>query len=833
MTSAAEGTHGGQSAATQRRWPLAPRQIVRRAAVLGAGTMGSQIAAHIANQGVPCDLLDLAADLAGSDGGAPKTRSHMADEAKKRLLERRPAPVYSPDVLDLIRPGNFSDDLSRLSEADWVIEAVTERLDIKRDLWASVAPYLRPDVIASSNTSGLPISSIAEALPETLRGRFLGIHFFNPPRYLRVLEVIPTQQTDEAVVDAVRRFAEHILGKSVVIAHDVPNFITNRIGCYGLTSILRAMEEFGLAPDEVDSISGPVMGRPNSATFRTLDLVGLDVFVDICDNTRGYVSEPWERDAFDVPPYLREMVDRGWIGEKAGQGFYKRVQEGSVGRQILALDLDSFEYRPRRRADSATLEAVTGVEDTGDRLRRLVGGDDPAARFAWRALSELLVYSALMVGEVADDIASIDRAMRLGFGWELGPFESWDALGVAGTAGRMRDDGLDVPAWVTEVAERGEHFYRHEAEHSLQARPGAKHAPVPEPERVLSLERVRAATERIVVERPGASLYDLSDGVAFLDLHSPRQTIGADVIDLLEESAERVPLDFRGLVVGSRVPPNFCAGVDLLPISTAAKEGRWDEIDALLRRYQDSLLGLKRLPVPVVAAPYGMTLGGGVELLLAADRVVASVESYIGQVEVGAGVVPTGGGCKEMLLRSLRALLGGLEGVAGGGRGAPKIFPDPDPDSALSRVFETIGLAKVSDNALEARELGFVGAADVVVPNLDHLVYVAKEAVVALDQQGYAPPEPAQLPVLGEGSRALLELNAQHLVWGDYASEHDMTIARKLAYVLTGGDGPAGSMVGEQHFLDLEREAFLSLCGEPKTIARMEAFAKTGKPLRS
>ncbi len=786
--------------------------------------MGAQIAAALANQGIPCDLLDLP-----SEGSAPSRR---AEEAKKRLLSLRPSPVYGPAVLDLIRPGNFRDDLPRLREADWVIEAVIEKLDAKRQLWAQAAPHLRPDVIASTNTSGIPIASIAQALPPELRRRFLGTHFFNPPRYLRLLEVIPTPGTATEAVAAISRFAEQVLGKGVVVAHDVPGFITNRIGCYGLMVTLRAMEEAGLGPDEVDSITGPAMGRPNSATFRTLDLVGLDVFVDICDNMRGYPLEPWERDAFEVPAYLREMVKRGWTGEKAGQGFYKRVQEGGQS-QIITLDLEKLEYRPRRRLQAPSLAATRNLEDAAQRIRTLVGSDDPAGRFAWRVRSQVLVYSARKVGEVADDIASIDRAMRWGFGWELGPFETWDALGVADTARRMESDGLDTPGWVKALADGGQGFYRHGAQASDQATPAGRYVPVPELERTIPLQRLLALGRR-VAQRPGVTLFDLGDGVAFLDFHSPKQAIGPDMVEMLEVAAQRVPQDFRGLVLGSHVLPNFCVGANLMLVLLAAQEEEWDEIDRLVRRLQHGLLRLKRAPFPVVTAPYGFALGGGAELALAAHKVVAASECYMGLVETGAGLIPAGGGCKEMLIRALEGHPGGLGAFIAGGRRSPlDLAPPPDPAPALARAFETIGLAKVSGNAEEARGLGFLRPSDVVVPNLDHLLHVAREAVIALDEQGFRPPAPARVPVLGEGSRALLELGVQHLVWGGQATEHDQKIARKLAYVLTGGDRPAGSWASEEYFLDLEREAFLSLCGEPRSQERMRHILDTGRPLRN
>ncbi len=798
--------------------------MIRRAAVLGAGTMGAQIAALLAGHGIPCDLFDLP-----SEG----QRNRLAEEAKRRLATIKPPPLLSPESLNLIRPANFSDDLSRLEEADWVIEAVTENLDTKRELWAQAAPFLRADVIISSNTSAIPVASIADALPKKLRRRFLGTHFFNPPRYLRLLEVIRTPDTDPKVAAAIQRFAEQVLGKGVVYAHDIPNFIANRIGAYGLMITLRAMEEFGLGPDEVDSITGPAIGRPSSATFRTLDLVGPDVQTYVCENMRQSVTEAWEQEAFKVPSYLRELVKRGWIGEKAGQGFYKReVKDGET--QILALQLDTFEYRPRRRVQAASLAAVQDVEDPGERLRTLVAAEDTAGRFAWRVLSQVLAYSAQKVEEIADDIASIDRAMRLGFGWEIGPFEIWDALGVSATVERMQADGVAVPTWVEKMAAEGAPFYRQETKASFQVLPqGRTYSEVPAGDRTISLQGLRAVGSP-VIQRPGATLLDIGDGVAFLDFHSPKQAIGLDMMDMLEEAAELVPQDFRGLVIGSHVQPNFCVGANLLMILLAAQEEEWEEIDATVRQFQGAMLRLKRSPFPVVTAPYGRTLGGGAELALSVDRVVAATESYIGLVETGMGLIPAGGGVKEMLVRVLEGLPGGLAGLVTSSRGGPPpMTPEVDPAAAVSRLFETISLAKVSESALEARSLGYLRSSDATVSNLDHLLYVAKEAVVTLDAQGYTPPLPASLPVLGGGTRALLELVAHHMVWAGYATEHDLKVAKKLAYVLTGGDRPQGSVADEEYFLDLEREAFLSLSGEPKTQARMQHMLQRGTPPRN
>ena len=812
---------GYKASDSPRRRPRAGARLpIRRAAVLGAGTMGAQIAGLLASNGVPCDLLDVYSE------GQP---SRLAEEGKKRLESLKPSPVYAAAALELIRPGNLVEHLSRLQDADWVIEAVVEKLDVKRDLWARVAPHLRPDVIASTNTSGISVASIAEALPAKLRRRFLGTHFFNPPRYLRLLELIPTPETTPTVIDAVRRFAEDVLGKGIVVAHDTPSFVANRIGVYGLMVTLKAMEEFGIGPDEVDSITGPAMGRPRSATFRTLDLVGLDVLVDVCDHLRSTVTDESERAAFDVPSYIRELVKRGWTGEKAGQGFFKRV-ESDGETQILALDTETLEYRPRRQMAATSLAAVRDVEDPGTRVKTLVEAGDTAGRVAWRVLSQGLAYAAWKVGEVTDDIAGIDQAMRWGFGWELGPFELWDALGVATTVRRMLDDGVTVPDWVAELAGHDGPFYRHERKRSFQATPASTYAKHSQGDRTISLRRLRA-TGTPILQRPGATLFDLGDDVALLDFHSPKQAIGPDMLAMLEAVVRPERPSFRGLVLGSHVQPNFCVGANLFLILLSAQDDDWAAIDETVGRFQRSLLALKRLPVPVVTAPYGLTLGGGAELVLSADRVTAAVESYMGLVEVGAGLIPAGGGAKEMLLRAAEGL---GKGAGGHGKGAPPLYlPGADPTPPMLRLFETIGTAKVSGGAAEARELGFLRATDVVVPSLDQLLYVAKQTVLAMDAQGYRPPAPAKVPVLGAGTRAIMELAAQHMVWGGYATEHDLKISRKLAYVLTGGDRPAGSTADEEYFLDLEREAFLSLSGEPKTQARMQHLLKTGRPLRN
>ena len=533
---------------------------VRRAAVIGAGTMGAQIAALLAGFGIECELLDL-----------PETegRDRRAEAALEKLAAMRPSPLFERADLDRIRPGNVEDHCERLAECDWVIEAVFEDLTIKQSLWSALAPHVRYDAIASTNTSSIPIHSIAAVLPADLRPRFLGAHFFNPPRYLRLFELIPTQETDPAVTAALQRFGSETLGKGCILAHDVPGFVGNRIGLYVFADILRAMQELGLGPDEIDSVTGPPLGRPRSATFRTLDLIGLDVYVDICDKLQATVPESWEQAAFAVPPFVRTMVERGWLGEKSGQGFYKREQVDGR-REILVLDPETLEYRSQRSLDAPSLAAVRRVEDSGARIAALAQADDAAGKLAWRSLSRLFAFAAAKIPEVADEIAAIDNAMRWGFAWELGPFETWEAMGKAETADRMERDGLAVPPWVTALAQRDKPFYRYTKTGTEQATPQSTYRPVAGSERTLSLPWLRAQAKPVVA-RAGATLSDLGDGIAFLDVHGPKQTIDADVLDMLEIAAEQVPPAFQGLVLSSHVQPNICLGANLAVILQAAQ----------------------------------------------------------------------------------------------------------------------------------------------------------------------------------------------------------------------------------------------------------------------
>jgi 3-hydroxyacyl-CoA dehydrogenase len=835
--------------------------------------MGAQIAALLAGFGIEVDLLDLP-DAAGRD--------RRAEAAREKLAALRPSPLFDREDLGRIRPGNVEDHASRLGDCDWVIEAVFEDLEVKQRLWSALAPHVRADAVASTNTSSIPIHSVAAVLPADLRRRFLGAHFFNPPRYLRLLELIPTQVTAPAVTTAMQRFGSETLGKGCVVAHDVPGFVGNRIGLYVLAETLRAMQDLGLGPDEVDAVTGPPLGRPRSATFRTLDLIGLDVYVDICDKLQATVPEPWEQAAFAVPDFVRTMVERGWLGEKSGQGFYKR-EEIDGRREILVLDPETLEYRSQRKLDAPSLAAIRKVEGSGARIAALAQADDVAGQLAWRVLSRLFAFAAAKIPEVADEINSIDSAMRWGFAWELGPFETWEAMGIAETAKRMEEEGLPVPSWVTTLARQDKTFYRHTAEGTEQATPAASYIHVSGSERALSLPWLRAQAQPIAAN-DGGTLWDIGDGIAFLDVHGPKQTIDADVLDMLHIAAEQVPAAFKGLALSSHVQPNICVGANLAFILQAAQEQQWDAIKSFIHKLQYSLLALKRMPAPFVTALYGRALGGGLELGLSAHRMVAARESYMGLVETAVGLVPAGGGCKELLLRMLAAAskekmdsrvrgndgnqASGNDGNGAHGNGGNRTHGDDvhsssadslatqdhsaefrhsressppagaQSPSALSeavrQAFETIRAGSVSQHAPDALDIGYLRARDVIEPNPDHVVYRAKAAALDLNQTGdVSAAAPATIPVQGASGRAALLASVERSVQAGKASDHDLKIAQHLARILTGGGAQTGTEQDESHFLDLEREAFVSLCGESKTQDRIAHILKTGKPLRN
>ncbi|HWI63297.1 MAG TPA: 3-hydroxyacyl-CoA dehydrogenase NAD-binding domain-containing protein [Symbiobacteriaceae bacterium] len=803
---------------------------IKKVAVLGAGVMGAQIAAHLANVGIPSLLLDIVPKEPTPDEAkkgltleSKAVRNRFAVGALQKLAQLKPSPVYTKEAIELIQPGNFEDDLAKIADCDWVVEAIVENLAIKQDLWKRVAAFWKPGMIVSSNTSGISIDKMSEGLPAAFRSHFLGTHFFNPPRYMKLLELIPLPETDPGILAFMTEFAERTLGKGVVLAKDTPNFIANRIGTYGMMVTLHAMQQMELGADEVDAITGPVIGRPKSATFRTLDVVGLDTFVHVANNCKATITDPQEAAVFAVPESLNEMVKRGWLGQKSGQGFFKKD-----GENILTLDLNSLEYRPRKKGNFPSLEAAKPLTELTQRIKTIAYADDRAGKFLWEVLKQTLLYSAEKLGEIADDVVAVDNAMKWGFNWELGPFETWDAIGVAKSVARMEAEGATVPAFVKAAAEAGG-FYKREPEATFHFIKG-EYQPIKANERIIDINALRAQG-RVIKTNKGASLLDMGDGVLLLETHAPKTALGPDVITMVRHANEILATQekWKGLVIGAQTE-NFCVGANLMLMLMEAQDEEWDEIEIMARQFQTAFMNLKYGPKPVVAAPYGLTLGGGFELAAASDMIVAAAESYIGLVEVGAGLIPGAGGNKELLIRALEGLPASGGGLGGAAQMAAGTGLDLQP--IVNKVFETIGMAKVSTSAHEARGLGYLTKKDRIVVNKDHQLYEAKQAVLEL-ATNYVQPQPSLIPVLGPSGRAVLELGLYNMKLSGWASEHDCFIGKKLAYVLTGGKVPGGTYVTEQYLLDLEREAFLSLCGEKKSQERMAYILKTGKPLRN
>lgn len=796
-------------------------QPIQSAAVIGSGVMGAAIAAHLAGTGIRCLLLDLvpkqlteAESKKGLTMEHPAVRNRLATDAIARLKKTKPAPLYSEEFAGRITPGNLEDDLSKLTDVDWIIEVVVERLDVKRDLLKRIEGVWKPGTIVTSNTSGISINEMVASCGESFKKHFLGTHFFNPPRYMKLLEIIPGETTDPEIVSYMHEFCERRLGKGVVVAKDTPNFIANRVGTYGLLITLRNMMELGYTVEEVDAVTGPALGRPKSATFRTLDLVGLDTFVHVAANVHDQTAATVEKDVFSAPDVLNRMVDLGWIGEKQGQGFYKKVKTDS-GKVIQALRFDTMEYEPVRKISSASLEASKSAKGAANKIKALLGTKDRYSELAWNTLKPVLLYSAHKLGEIADSIVDIDNAMKWGFNWELGPFEVWDAIGLVPAAKRMEAEGDVLPDWVRAwIAEGHTHFYEKREAQQFYVHGGAWTELEPAAEHI-SLKQLKQQN-KVVLSNPGASLIDIGDGVACLEFHSPNNAIGADILTMIQKSVEEVRRNYRGLVVANE-GRHFCVGANVMLLLMEAQEEEWDEIDLIISQFQNAMLTLKRLEKPVVAAPHQMTLGGGVEACLPADKIIFSAETYFGLVETGVGLIPAGGGCKEMALRSSQIV----------GK------TNPDLQSYVNSYFETIAMAKVSMSGHDTKRLGYMGPNDSVVINPDRRIHEAKMAVLEMDRAGYVPREEERIRVVGEPGKSVLQLAAYTMQLGGYISDHDRLIANKLAHVLAGGNVPANSLVSEQYMLDLEREAFLSLCGEPKTQARMQHMLSKGKPLRN
>jgi 3-hydroxyacyl-CoA dehydrogenase len=803
---------------------------IHKVAVLGAGTMGARIAAHFANAGVPSYLFDIVPPDA--DGPA---RNKIAAAGLDAAKKSKPAAFFEPSLAKLVTIGNFEDDLKKLADVDWIIEAVVENLDIKRSLLKKVDAVRKPGTVITTNTSGLPVSKIAEGFPDDFRRSWFGTHFFNPPRYMRLLELIPTPDTDRALLDAIAWFSDVRLGKGVVFAKDTPNFIGNRIGTFSVLNVIRLMQEMDLTIEDVDALTGTPVGWPKSATFRTIDLVGLDILGHVVSNMTTNVHD--ERSELKLPDFYKQMLERKWLGDKTKGGFYKKSKGADGKEERLALDWRTLEYHPRHKPKLAALEMARNVEDTGARLRMLLGLEgsgpqkgDKAGAFLWAALSDLWTYSANRIPEISDTVVEVDRAMKLGFNWEMGPFELWDAAGVEATVARMKKDGKPVAANVEKLLASGKKTWYDENLATASARSYFDLAtghwqPVKVPEGVWSVTVAKKSTG-LVKKNSGASLVDLGDGVGCIEFHSKMNSLGADIIQLITQTLKPGgPGDAFDAFVITNDAQNFSVGANLMLLLMAVQEEEWDDVDMVIRQFQGMTQAIKFSPKPVVVGAFGLTLGGGTEISLHAPARQPHAELYTGLVEVGVGLLPGGGGCKEMLLRALDS--------------ATSIRPDGRGESvelleAMKRAFETIAMAKVATSAHEARGLGFLSDSDNITMNRERVLSDAKARALALARSSYeAPVMRNDLPAPGENILATLKLGVYMMRQGDYISDHEVKIGNKVAEVLCGGNVTPGTPVSEQYILDLEREAFKSLCGEKKTQERIQYTLKTGKTLRN
>lgn len=792
---------------------------IQKAAVLGSGVMGSGIAAHLANCGIDTYLFDIVPPTLTEEDQAkgftvehPAFRNKFANTAIQKLQKQKPAPLTTKRSLQRITTGNLEDDVHRLGEVDWIIEVVTENLEIKKALYTKIDAVRKEGTIVSSNTSGISIDAMADGRSDDFKKHFLGTHFFNPPRYLKLLEVVPSSYTDEAIVQFMKTFGEDVLGKGVVIAKDTPNFIANRIGTYGLLKTLQVMLEDGYSVGEVDSVTGPLIGRPKSATLRTLDVVGLDTFIHVA-NTVYHKTDGEEQRVFEVPAHMQKMVDAGHLGAKSGKGYFVKQ-----GKEILELNLETFEYVPTTKLQAPSIEQSKQLKGLSNRLKHLIYAEDRAGELLWKIISPTLVYAAEKHGEIADDIVAIDEAMRWGFGWSQGPFEMWDAIGVERAVKKLEEQGQKIPTFVQQLLAEGHQTFYKEIDHVLHYYNGETYVAVPKNEKEINLKTYKKQ-HGVLKSNAGASVIDFGDGVLLLEFHSKSNALGLDIMQMLTHALDVLDTsdDYKGLVIGNQ-GKNFSVGANLAMILMEAEDDALFELDYIVRQFQQGTLRMKYSKKPVVAAPFGMTLGGGTEVCLPAAHIQATTETYMGLVEAGVGLLPGGGGNKELYMKHLKGL--------------PKDVAIDYVQVAAS-VFEKIATAKTSTSGEEARDLGFLNQADAVSVNPDHQLYDAKQAVLGLVQAGYQAPVREKVPVSGAPGYAALLLGADAMLKSGYISPYDLEIAKKIAHVLAGGLVPYGSLVDEEYLLDLEREAFLSLVAQPKTQARMQHMLIKGKPLRN
>ncbi|MBN8821654.1 MULTISPECIES: 3-hydroxyacyl-CoA dehydrogenase/enoyl-CoA hydratase family protein [unclassified Spirosoma] len=797
-------------------------RTIRRVAVLGSGIMGSRIAAHFANIGVDVLLLDIvpkepseAEQAKGLTTASPAVRNRIVNDSFQAMLKASPASLYSPKFADRIKLGNFDDNLKEIGAYDWVIEVVVERLDIKRSVYGRVEQFRKPGTLITSNTSGIPMQLLAEGRSEDFRRNFCGTHFFNPPRYLRLLEIIPGPDTDPAVVDFLMNYGDLYLGKTTVLCKDTPGFIANRLGIQSLIQTIRVAEELGLSVEEVDKLTGPVVGRPKSGTFRLSDVVGLDTTVNVASNLVKMEHDE-SRASFELPASVKKLMENKWLGDKTGQGYYKKTKDEKGQTLILALDLKTFEYKPSEKVKFATLESTKAIDNLKNRFPVLIAGKDKAGEFYRRTFADGFRYATYRIPEISDELYRIDAAITAGFGWQMGLFETWDAIGVKKGVELIESFGQKPAQWVYDMLDAGfDQFYKVEnGKRKYYDIPTKSYKVIPGTEAFTILENL---SNNIVWKNAGANIVDLGDGILNVEFRSKMNTFGQEVSEALNKGISLAEKDFRGLVVGNDSTEAFSAGANLATLFMFAVEQEFDEVNLMIAQFQKLITRLRYSSIPVVVAPHTLTLGGGCEAVLHADRVVAHAESYIGLVEVGVGLIPAGGGTKEMAAR------------------ASDLYQTGDPElNIVQNVFMNIATAKVSTSAQEAREMNYLRSTDQIVLNRSRLLAEAKQAAIELAENGYTQPKPrTDIKVQGKTGIALFKAGITAMHMGRYISDHDRKIADKLAYVICGGDLSTPQTVSEQYLLDLEREAFLSLTGEKKTLERIQSLLTGGKALRN
>jgi len=796
---------------------------IKKVAVLGSGVMGSRIACHFANIGVEVLLLDIVPKepnekevAKGMDTSHPAVRNRIVNDALQFAIKSKPAPLYNADNAKLISTGNFEDNMKDIAHCDWIIEVVVEKLEIKKIVFEQVEKFRKPGTLITSNTSGIPMHLMCDGRSEDFRKNFCGTHFFNPPRYLRLLEIIPGPDTDQAVVDFLMHYGDLFLGKETVLCKDTPAFIANRIGVYAIISAMHTVEEMGLTVGEVDKLTGPVIGRAKSATFRTMDVVGLDTTVNVATNLYGILKHDESRENFQLPSTMKALHERNWLGDKTGQGYFKKTKDENGKRLILELNLQTLEYGERTKAKFPSLEKVKDIEDLKQRIPIMVNAPDKSGEFLRKTFYDTFRYCSFRIPEIADELYRIDQAVCAGFGWEMGPFATWDLLGMADTTKAMEEAGLKPAQWVYDMLEAGNtSFYKVEDGHKKYYDVTSKtYKTVPGTEGLILLDVLRHSN--VVWENKGATIFDMGDGILNVEFHTKMNSLGAEVIEALNTAISKAEEDFRGVVIGNE-GQQFSAGANLAMLFMFAADQEWDEVNMMIAQFQNTMMRMRYSSVPVVSAPSGLALGGGCELSIHCDHIQAHAETYMGLVEFGVGLIPAGGGTKEMTLR------------------ASDSFQAGDPElNRLQEYFMNIAMAKVGTSVEEVKQLGYIRPQDGVTLNRARLLADAKAKAIELAEAGYTMPTPrTDIKVLGRTSMAMFEAGIAGMTYGHYISEHDAKIARKLAYVMSGGDLTAPQHVSEQYLLDLEREAFLSLSGEKKTLERIQSILFKGKPLRN